>query len=309
MVRTIWVVVIMTNLLQEGLTDTTAPTMTGFTCCPSVLDVNHTVRNDGAGGIVSRPGKVTCTVTSPDSDLSSSSFTISKTRDGADFGLAWKSTSGSEGTWEFTADNEFGRERVYTFDLVKLRDEAGNENEYNTSSIKAMGGMTHFTVTNTGAATTPNSCATPPANPTAVPIMSNMTCCQLKVDAQESSVNCQASSDRDVDRLSYRYSITDDSGRSISNGVKSRGGSSGNAEFSIKANTTLTFTKVSLADAVGNTREYGTADIAAMAGTSQIRATNTGAGIIPCAHSTTISSDANQQPTTNNQQPTFAARA
>jgi hypothetical protein len=246
-----------------------------------VLDVNHTVVNDGARGIVSRQAIVTCTVTSPDSDLSRYYYKLSHTRDGADFGNSVAVSAEPEKEFGFTADKDFGREQVYTFVSVTLEDKAYNENEYNTTSIKAMGGMTQFTVTNTGAATAPNNCTTPPPNRTAAPLISNMTCCQSNVDAQQSSVKCRAtSSDRDNDFIIYHYSHIDDSGRSISNGMEI--GNSRSVYFDIKANTTLTFTKVSLADAVGNTREYGTADIAVMGGTSQIRATNTGAGVIPC---------------------------
>lgn len=285
--------------------------MTGFTCCPSVLDVNHTVVNDGARGIVSRPAIVTCTVTSPDSDVSSYTYEFSYTRDGAHFKYSPTSSSEPERVFEFTADKDFGREQVYTFVSVKLMDKAYNENEYNTSSIKAMGGMTQFTVTNTGAATPPNNCTTPPPNRTAAPLISNMTCCQDK----QSSVKCQAtSSDRDNDFVIIHYSKIDDSGRSISNG--SMGSSTGNVYLGIEADTTLTITKVSVADAVGNTREYGTADIAVMGGTSQIRATNTGAGVIPCEpigsqHSPTTSKQTSttvSSPTTSKQTSTTVSR-
>lgn len=260
----------------------TGPTLSGFTCCPLHLDVQHTVWDDGLGGVSWRWGKVTCTASSPDhvDDVSYS------------YSYGSGSGSGTMGGKSFDINikggSDFGNERVYKINTISLTGNGGAVRTYSEADITEVGGTTQFRVTNTGANFEWGSCPTaPPSGSTKAPAMTNWTCCPLSVDVQggRAQATCTPVGASDLDSVSLERSTTKD-GNSYGTASGVQGGTSyelsftGGSDFGNERVTT--FEEVTLHAKNGYKRTYSKAEISAMSGTTHIRATNRGAATVAC---------------------------
>jgi len=126
-----------TSFEVTGTADTTAPTMSSFSCSPATVD------------ITAADAVVTCTLGSSDSDLSGCEIFI-ENQPGSTWSENSYGFSCSSPTEDYTFDLPMGSAAgIYAFSKISLRDAVGNEREVSAADLTSMGATTSFKVIGT----------------------------------------------------------------------------------------------------------------------------------------------------------------